>query len=77
MKIQVFALLKEYFHGEFELASAPNTISALKEQLTGLKPEAKDVLELSRFAVNDEFVDTTNSLTEDDNVFVIPPSSGG
>ena len=77
MRVQVFALLKEYFEGQFDLPSPPSTISSLREQLVQKNPQAKDVLSISRFAVNDEFVNDDFLLTENETVFVIPPSSGG
>jgi molybdopterin synthase sulfur carrier subunit len=77
MKVQVFALLKEYFDSQFEIETPPANISALKDQLGNLNPQAREVLKISRFVVQDEFVDSDYLLTESDTVFVIPPSSGG
>lgn len=77
MRVQVFALLKEYFEGQFDISTTPTTISSLREQLVERNPEARAVLSISRFAVNDEFVDDNFLLTENETVFIIPPSSGG
>lgn len=70
-------MLKEYFDGQFEVKASPRDISALKHQLGLLNPEAKDVLTISRFAIDDAFVGNDYLLTENDTVFIIPPSSGG
>ena len=77
MKVQVFAMLKEYFDGQFEIDAAPDTISALKDRLVTINPGAEGILSVSRFAVHDEFVESEYLLTESDTVFIIPPSSGG
>lgn len=77
MRVQVFALLKEYFAEQFEIPVTPENISALTAELNKLNPQAKEVLSICRFAVDDEFVERDHLLTENDTVFVIPPSSGG
>lgn len=40
-------------------------------------PEAKDVLDVCSFVVNQEFVEETNPLKEGDEIAVLPPVSGG
>lgn len=77
MKIQTFAVLKDYFDKEFELAGGMSDITALKSHLTKLNPAASDVLDICRFAVHDEFVDADYKLKENDTICIIPPSSGG
>jgi molybdopterin synthase sulfur carrier subunit len=77
MTIQVFAVLKDYFDKEFKLPGAITTIAALKKQLAAQNPKAANVLDLCRFAVNDEFVDQDYSITTHDTICIIPPSSGG
>ena len=77
MKIEVFAVLKDYFKAEFELDTAVSSIEALKEVLVTLQPGAIDILSTCRFAVNDEFIDNNFQLKESDTIYIIPPSSGG
>lgn len=77
MTIQVFAVLKDYFDKEFEIASGVTTIAALKQQLAAQNPEAVNVLELCRFAVQDKFVEQNYPITINDTICIVPPSSGG
>jgi molybdopterin synthase sulfur carrier subunit len=77
MTIQVFAVLKDYFDKEFEIADSVKNISALKQQLAMQNPQAANVLELCRFAVHDEFVDPDYPINTNDTICIIPPSSGG
>jgi len=77
MKIQVFAVLKEYFDKEFELAEEIKDISTLKERLSSLNKEADGVLNISRFAVNNEFVNPDYAIQAHDTICIFPPSSGG
>lgn len=77
MKIEVFAILKEYFDKEFEIKDQLNTIEELRAYLALLNPASSNVLKICRFAVHDEFVADHYQLTRNDNVVVIPPSSGG
>jgi len=77
MKIEVFAILKEYFDKEFEIKDQLKTVEELRAHLEFLNPASSDVLKICRFAVHDEFVADHYPLTGSDNVVVIPPSSGG
>lgn len=77
MTIQVFAVLKDYFDKEFEIANGATTIATLKQQLAAQNPEAANVLELCRFAVRDEFVDQNYPINPHDTICIVPPSSGG
>lgn len=77
MKVQVFAVLKDYFEKEFELTGDVQDVSALKERLIKDVPSATGILNICRFAVNDEFIDHNFQLRENDTIFIIPPASGG
>ena len=77
MKIQVFAILKDFFKKEFELQVKPQTIAELRVHLAKLNPDATQVLKRCRFAVQDEFVTDQFTLRGNEHVVVIPPSSGG
>lgn len=77
MKIQVFAVLKDYFEKEFELTGNIKNTSTLIECLSKNNPAATGMLNICRFAVNDEFIDTKFQLKEDDTICIIPPASGG
>lgn len=77
MKIEVFAVLKDYFKDEFELETPVNSIEDLKKVLLALQPDAIDILSSCRFAVNDEFIDNNFQFKESDTICILPPSSGG
>lgn len=77
MKVQVFAVLKDYFDKEFQLQEAVPNTQALKERLIRNKPSAAGILDICRFAVGDEFIDDQYQLKENDTIYIIPPGSGG
>lgn len=77
MKVQVFAILKDHFDKEFEIAQNISDTEELRNFLIQSKPETKTILSNCRFAVNDEFVEMNFKLRSNDTVVIIPPSSGG
>lgn len=77
MKIQVYAVLKDYFEGEFTLQQPFETINTLKSFLIEKNPKAENILNISRFAVDNEIVENDYILNEYDNISILPPSSGG
>lgn len=77
MTIQVFAVLKEHFDKEFELGDDVKDIAALQNRLSQLNAEADGILRISRFAVNNEFVDLDYAIKTNDTICIFPPSSGG
>ncbi|WP_157543988.1 MoaD/ThiS family protein [Mucilaginibacter paludis] len=77
MKIQVFAILKDYFDKEFELDTDVSDIVSLQQHLSVLNTGAAGILKICRFAVHDEFVDQNYTLRNDDTICIFPPSSGG
>lgn len=77
MKIQVYAKLKDYFEKEFTLQQSFSDINSLKSFLINQNPQAENVLNISRFAVDNEFVENDYSLNQNDSISIMPPSSGG
>ena len=77
MRIEVFAILKDHFKQEFEIESSAKNIEELKTQLLQMQPNASGVLNISRFAVNDEFIDNNYQFSENDTISILPPASGG
>ena len=77
MKIKVYAVLKEYFKPEFELKEGMLSLADLKEELIKLNPDAVKLINLSRFAINDTFINPDHHFYGDENISIIPPSSGG
>lgn len=77
IKIKVYAALKMYFEPEFELNEPVLSIADLKDKLTKLNPESVRLINLSRFAVNNTFINTGYQFYGNENISIIPPSSGG
>ena len=77
MRVQVYAVLKDYFEKEFEMDEPIQSIMDLNATLIRRNPVAKKVLNISRYAVNDSFVDHDYQLNNNDIICIIPPSSGG
>jgi molybdopterin synthase sulfur carrier subunit len=77
MKIQVFAVLKDYFDREFELSDDIADVATLQQHLAKVNTQAQGILQICRFAVHDEFVDQNYTLTKNDTICIFPPSSGG
>ena len=77
MKIRVYAALKDYFEKEFEIEEPVQSIEELNTILLQRNPEAGNIISISRFAVNDSFLDNQFQLQPNDSIHIIPPSSGG
>ncbi|TAH03373.1 MAG: MoaD/ThiS family protein [Sphingobacteriales bacterium] len=77
MTIQTFAALKDYFSTPYEVLENLSLISDLKTYLIQQNSDAENILNLSRFAVNDTFVDLDFEIKKNDTICIIPPSSGG
>ena len=77
MRVTVYAVLKDYFDASFNLDEKFSSLRELKNKLEQIKPQSAPVLNASRFAVNDEFVNLDFKIKEDDNISILPPASGG
>lgn len=77
MKIHTYAVLKDFFEKEFVIEDTIATVEDLQQALAKKNPAAVNVLELCRFAVKDEFVTSDFILQSQDEIHIIPPSSGG
>ncbi|MEE8311173.1 MAG: molybdopterin converting factor subunit 1 [Candidatus Binatia bacterium] len=53
------------------------TVARLMSRLTELHPDLADGVESVRVAVNRDYVDSSRVLSDNDEVAVIPPVSGG
>ncbi len=62
---------------EIDFEFTGNTISDLKEALCKISKAISPVIENSMFAVNMEYKNTSETLSEGDIVAVIPPVGGG
>ncbi|MBM9589913.1 MoaD/ThiS family protein [Leptospira sp. 201903075] len=80
MKIQLlsFAALKDFFPSKQELRfDGTKSVSELKSYLSNLKPEATNLIKISRISINQIIAKDSDSITEGAVVAILPPSSGG
>jgi molybdopterin converting factor small subunit len=78
MKIHVFAALKDFMPTEFELeAGSFNTIGEMKEIIKLKFPDAVKLIDSCRFSTEQEILSFDQEIKTYENIFVIPPSSGG
>jgi molybdopterin converting factor small subunit len=78
MKIHVFAALKDFMPAEFELADITvKNIQNVKEVLKTKYPAAETLLDACRFSTDIELLTLDQEIKNYENIFVIPPSSGG
>ncbi len=78
MKINVFAILKNFYDESFELNNAQIlSVSDLKNELIKINPSAASLLNSCRFAVNEEFVSEDFQIKVNEQIYILPPSSGG
>ena len=78
MNIYVFASLKDYMPAQFEISS--DTVTTVQELKTFLQleyPNASELIAACRFSTEQEIVSLEQEINSYDNIFVIPPSSGG
>ena len=78
IKIVCFAGLRKYFGSETSVDVEPEvSYSSVIDALILQNPEANEILNSSRIAVNEVFVKLSDKLKADSTLFLIPPSSGG
>jgi molybdopterin converting factor small subunit len=79
MKIHVFASLKDFMPSQFELeeVSFTTTIGEMKEILKLKFPDAEKLIDSCRFSTEQEILSFDSEIKTYENIFVIPPSSGG
>ena len=77
--ILLFAQLRDGFGGDQLVASLPSgaTGAELLAWLSQRNPKLAGLLEVSRLAVNYEYVPADAELHDGDEVVIIPPVSGG
>ena len=83
MNVQVlfFAALRDLMQGESELALAVpeqcRTVEQLLRFLESAAPQLAGRLASTRVALNEEFVELSHPIREDDTIALIPPVAGG
>ena len=78
VKIKCFAGLRKFFGSEVTvLVDQDSCYIKVIEALQLLNPEATEILSSCRIAVNEDFVQLSETMKQEDTLFLIPPSSGG
>lgn len=78
IKVHFFAGLKRYFPNHQTIDSeSMDSLQDVIQHLKVLQPEASELLDSCRIAVDENFVPLKTVITDVKEVFVIPPSSGG
>jgi len=77
INIQTFANASEYYPKNFNLIIEQNGLNDLIKALIKKNPEADELLKTCRFAINNEFINNDFNINENDNIYILPPSSGG
>mgnify|MGYP002777268253 FL=1 len=77
MQIHVFAVLKDYLPESFVLEKPVANVEELRAELSKKGDEVARILRSCRFAVGNTFINNTDSLNPEEEVYIIPPSSGG
>jgi len=78
LKITCFAVLRKYFEAtELVKCILPVSCVDILEKLTVKNPEGAMMLGKCRIAIGEQFVPQDFVLTENVELFLIPPSSGG
>lgn len=79
VRLRFFASLREKLRRSEATCSLPDgaTVHDLLDQLSRDYPPLADIRRAVRVAVNQEYVDLQHALSENDEVALIPPVSGG
>lgn len=78
VKIKVFASLRDYFGSEFEVdVNEGMKVADVIDIVMIRNSLALPILRKCRVAVNENFVQADYKIQENEELFIIPPSSGG
>ena len=78
IQITCFAGLRKFFDPQIQVPmQLPASYQSLILRLKEINPEASEILDNCRIAVNEKFVPHAEIKTTGEPVYLIPPSSGG
>lgn len=77
VEMRYFSVLREKLGKNSEEIPFEGTVGQLRDLLKERYPEAKEILNSVRIAVNEEYVEDSYKISEGDRVALIPPVSGG
>ncbi len=76
-RLLYFSVLREKIGTKEEEIEFKGPVKELREVLKNRYPQAGEIIDRVRFAVNEEYVDESFLLKGDETVALIPPVSGG
>ena len=76
-KVMYFSILREKVGKREEEISFKGNVRELKSFIKNKYPEVSEIIESSRIAVNEEYVDESYIISDNDRIAFIPPVSGG
>lgn len=78
IKVITFASLKPFFPKENLIELPENsTVNDLMNYLIGLNPGSKSILGISMVAINEILVDKDRIIKDREDIYLLPPVSGG
>ena len=77
MTVHLFSRARELAQANTVDVPPVATVAALRAELASRFPTLRELLAVSRIAVNHDFADDSMLLNDSDEVAVIPPVSGG
>jgi len=78
IQVTCFAALRKFFDPQLNIRlTLPTAYDSLISELKKLNPDATEILDNCRIAVNEQFVPRDELKITDEPVYLIPPSSGG
>ena len=81
MKIKYFAWIKDITKKDYEIIEKdfPKNIKELKKFLNNIYPDLEKHIsnDILRFAINQEYVSINYPLSQNDEIAIFPPVSGG
>lgn len=76
--VQIFAVLKEYFEEKFEIyISSQSSCAEILALLGKQHPQATGLLSKCGIANEEAILDNDHTFSNNDKIYIIPPSSGG
>lgn len=78
IRIHVYAQLKDYFDPEFDLLLPENSrVGDVMQRLSELKPAVRDLIAVCRLADNESLMNADQTVRDGDELYCLPPASGG
>ena len=79
MKVRLFAAAKQIVGAEEIVVELEDetVVRDLRKEVESKHPELRDILACSRIAINASYASEDSTVSQDDEIAIIPPVSGG